>query len=328
MRALLVVILTAVLICGGVIGGVMYVARRRAAMKAPRPAQVTLKTQEAMPNGIIRPQHTVSFGADVDGNIELFLVEVGEEVFEGQPLARIGAGNLDIDRQNASHAVEAAQDAVSKAEALVTTAQAEVSRADADAVRSRQDMEAAQRVSDRQSMLFREGATPRKTYEKAVAEFEAAAKEFQVIDNARRAARDALRMAEQKVDAAKKTVLERTEALEAAEQAFQNSEVHSKVEGLLVARKGEVGQPASEAGQDMFTIATDIYALEVAVQPKEEILKNVYPGKQVTVLILDIEGMGIPGEVLRITEEKQVVVQFASSTPAIRPGMRAEVRLQ
>jgi multidrug efflux pump subunit AcrA (membrane-fusion protein) len=181
MRAIFVVILTAVLICGGVIGGVFYVARQRAALKARRPAAVTLKPMEAMPNGIIRPQHTVSFGAEVEGNIEAFLVEVGDEVFEGQALARIGAGNLDIDRQNASHEVEAAHDAVSKAEALATAAQMEASRADADATRSRQEMDRTQRISDRQSALYREGATPRVTYEKAVADFDAASKEFQVM---------------------------------------------------------------------------------------------------------------------------------------------------
>src|SRR5436305_4451443 len=78
-------------------------------------------------SGTIRPQHVVTVGSKVEGNIEAFMVDVGTEVFEGQVLARIGAGGLESEREAAMHGVESAQDQVSKAEAAINSARVEAS---------------------------------------------------------------------------------------------------------------------------------------------------------------------------------------------------------
>ena len=327
MRAIWLVITLAVVISAAVLGGVFWVAKRRAARVPVQPRAALAKALENMPSGLIRPQHVVTFGSTLPGDIEAFTVDVGEDVFEGEVLARIGAGELETDRQNATLAVEKAQNDVSAAEAAVNTARMEMSRAEADALRARAALDKAQKTADRQGTLFRAGATPRLVYEKAVADFDAATKEYQIMDNALRAGRDGVRQAEQQVEAAKKRVAEMTDALDSIEQEFENAEVKSPVDGMLVARKGEVGKPAAYAGDQMFTVATDIYSLEVVVEPKPDLLKAIYPGQQVTVLVLDLQSAGLPGEVSEIKDGK-VVVQFNSTTPAIRPGMRAEVRLK
>jgi multidrug resistance efflux pump len=323
-----VVILLSVCISVAVLGGVYWVGTHRPPAPPAKPGAALAKALEKMPTGVIRPQHVVSFGSTMTGNIEAFTVEVGEDVFQGQVLARIGAGELETDRQNATLDLEKTQEDVSKAEANVNTARMELSRAEADAARSRLALDRTQKVADRQSTLFRAGATPKLAYEKAVAEYEAATKDFEVMDNALRAARDGVRQAELQVEAAKRRVTEKAGALEAIDQDFENAEVKSTVDGVLVQRKGEIGKPASEAGNDMFTVATDIFALEVVVEPTPDILKTVFPGEQVTVTVLDLQSTGMPGEVKEITQSGQVVVQFNSTTAAIRPGMRAEVRLK
>src|SRR4051794_4919863 len=140
MRAIWVILL-AVVISAGVLGAVFWVGRHRAAPPPAKPGAALAKALEHMPSGVIRPQHFVSFGSTLSGNIEAFTVEVGEDVFQGQVLARIGAGDLEAERQNAAQAVEKAQTEVSKSEALVNAAQMEMSRADADAARARSELD-------------------------------------------------------------------------------------------------------------------------------------------------------------------------------------------
>jgi len=99
------------------------------------------------------------------------------------------------------------------------------------------------------------------------------------------------------------------------------------VDGLVVERKGEVGKPVPEAGGALFQIATDIYALEVALDPEPAVLQRMRPGDPALVMILDLQTGGLPGTVKEI-KGTQAIVEFTSTMPAIRPGMRADVRLR
>src|SRR5437879_66408 len=125
----------------GVLGGALSVRVRRQHAAPPSPSgAATVTNPEVTISGTIRPQHVVKVGAQVAGNIETFMVDVGEEVFEGQVLARIGAGGLESERESAAHAVESAQDKVSKAEQAILSARMEASRAGADAQRARNNL--------------------------------------------------------------------------------------------------------------------------------------------------------------------------------------------
>ena len=112
-------------------------------------------------------------GATVEGNIEAFLADVGDEVFQGQVLARIGAAGLESDREAAADAVEYAQDQVGKAEAGVNSARLEASRADADEPALAHAAGSGRQVYDRQKTLHTAGATPQ-VFEKAQRDYEAA----------------------------------------------------------------------------------------------------------------------------------------------------------
>jgi hypothetical protein len=46
------------------------------------------------------------------------------------------------------------------------------------------------------------------------------------------------------------------------------------------------------------------------------------------VIVPDLQTGGMPAEVKEIKEDGQVVVEFNSAVPAIKPGMRADVRLK
>jgi len=329
MRGKWIPVLAGVVLFALAVGVVVWRGRRHPV--APPKAAVTAAAIAAARNevtlqGKIRPQHITGVGASVSGFIEAFLVEPGQDVYQGQVLARIGAQGLESAREVAQAALERAQEQVSQAEAVVTAARLELSRAEADAQRSRMAMERAERASTRQQTLFREGATPRLVYEKALQEYEAALKEYDLIDATMRTGREHIQSGMDQVAGAKKIVADKTQALEDAQDNLAAAEVHSPVDGYVVSRKGEVGGSAG-ISDELFQIATDLYALEVAVEPKAELLKRIVPGQEALVLVLDLQNTAMPG-VVREIKDNQIIVEFNSTLPTIKPGMQADVRFK
>jgi len=298
---------------------------------APPPVRLAgaavIASHEITLQGKIRPRHIVGVAAPPIGMVEALPVEVGQEVFRDQVLARVGAQGLESAREAAASDLEHAQDQVAKAAAAVTTARMEESRADADAGRARMALDRAEKTYSRQRTLFTQGATPRLTFEKAESEYQGLVKEFEIMDAGARAARDQVQNALREVTAKKKIVQDREQQVEEAQGNLQAAEVRSPVDGTVVGRKAEIGKPAIDGGGEFFQIATDLYALEVTLEPKPEELKRIQPGQQAMVLILDLQSQGLPGAVREI-KGNQVVVEFESNSPAIKPGMVADVRLK
>ena len=328
MRGKWIPVLLGVVLIALAVGTVVWRGRRH---PVPPPAAVTAAAIAAAQNevtlqGKIRPQHITGVGPTISGFIEAFLVEPGQEVYQGQVLARIGAQGLESEREVAQAALERAQEQVSKAEVGVTAARMELSRAEADAQRSRIALDRAERASARQQTLFREGATPRLVYEKTLKEYEAALKDYDLIDATVRTGREHIQSGVDEVNAAKKAVAERLGQLEEAQDNLSAAEVHSPVDGYVVSRKGDVGGSAGLSDQ-LFQIATDLYALEVAVEPKAEVLKRIVPGQAALVLVLDLDGAAMPG-VVREIKDNQAIVEFNSTLPSIKPGMQADVRFK
>jgi multidrug resistance efflux pump len=320
-------VLTAVLLAGGVIA--LLVARRKPAPGPARPAEAVQAEapKELTLQGKIRPQHVIGVAENVPGFIEALLVEPGQDVYQGQVLARIGAQGLESAREAASAAVERAQEQVTRAESALNAARMEASRSEADAMRARMARERVEKVYSRQRTLNQEGATPRLTYEKAAADYEAAQKEASIMDAAARAGRDRVQSATEELSGARKIVAARSRDLEQAQQDLSAAEVHSPVDGYVVSRKGEVGKSADDLGSDFFQIATDLYALEVELEPRAQDLNRMIPGMLALVLVLDVQSGAMEGKVKEIKEGK-VTVEFGSANPAIRPGMMADVRFR
>src|ERR1039457_5385794 len=162
------------------VGVVVWRGRRHPApppRAAATAAAIAVAQNEVTLQGKIRPRHIASVGPAVSGFIEAFLVEPGADVYEGQVLARIGAQGLESARE---------------------VAQAALGRAEADAQRSRMAMERAERSTARQQTLFREGDTPRLVYEKALQEYEAALKDYQLIDAMVRTGRERTHRSEER----------------------------------------------------------------------------------------------------------------------------------
>jgi multidrug resistance efflux pump len=320
-------LVVAVVVAAGIGAGALSHRLRKAAPPAPRTAAAAIVNgNELVLPGTVQAQHVTNVSAEIDGNIEAFTAEVGDEVFEGQVLARIGSAGVETAREQAAAAVEAAQQAVSSAESALAGARLEQSRADADLQRSKTQVDRVQKDFERQKMLHDHGATPKLKYDATVTQYEAAVKDFDIMDKSDRAARDAVRSANDQLAQARQALAERGEALDNAEGAFAAAELRAPVAGTIVARKGELGKPAREF-PDLFQIATDLFALEVAADARPEQLKRLYPGENAVVVLLDLGTAGLAGRVREI-KDQQAIVEFNSNVPAVKPGMKAEVRIK
>jgi len=289
--------------------------RNSGAALIPAATEVTL-------TGKLRPLHIVTVGAE--GGVDALLVDVGEDVFTGEVLARVGASGLAERRDAAATAVSAAEDVASKAESQVANARLEASRAEADWQRSRAALDKARAVFERQEMLHQHGATPRLTWEKAQRDVESAQQEYDAMEKAARLSADRLQSALNDLGAAQKAVAGRNQELAAARGGTESGEVHSPVDGTVVARHGEVGQPA---GMDLFEIATDMFALEVAVEPEPDVLQRLRPGEPALVSIRDLQNAGFTGEIREI-KDKTAIVEFNCALAGVRAGMPVEVRVK
>jgi len=308
----------------------ILVARRKplpAAASNPSPAARIENSNELTLQGKIRPQHVVGVAASIPGFIESFLVEPGQDVYQGQVLARIGAQGLESTREAAQVAVERAQEKVTRLESAVASARMESSRADADAQRAQMALDRVEKIYSRQRTLHAEGATPRLTYEKALADYEAATKEYEIMGAASRAGREHVQLALNDVATARKAVAGKNQELADAQDELSNAELRSPVDGFVVGRKGEPGKRAEDYGADFFQIATDLFALEVELEPKAADLARFIPGMPALVLVLDVQASAMEGKVKEIKDGK-VIVEFGSGNPAIRPNMLADVRFR
>jgi multidrug resistance efflux pump len=254
-------------------------------------------------------------------------VEPGAEVYTGQVLARIGAQGLGSARDAAQADLERAQDTATKAEAAANAARFELAHADSDAQRSLTALERTEKSFTRQETLYREGATPRLTFEKAQRDFEAAKKDYEIVSATVRTANENVQTLAAELTGAKKIVADRLRQLEDAKASLAAAEVHSPVDGYLVGRKGEIGQDALASGSDFIQIATDLYALEAVLELTPEQLKRIAPGTPALVVVLDLQTPAMQG-VVREIKDNRAIVEFNSTFPAIKPGMIASVRLQ
>jgi HlyD family secretion protein len=277
--------------------------------------------------GRIQAQHVVPVGAPVTGTIDSFLVDIGQDVSEGQLLARIASHGLESAREEAVRAAQNAQEKVNSIEGRIIAARLEASRARADASRSRDQFERAEKTYLRQQMLNREGATPRLVYEKAEREFETARAEFKSLDELARQAESRAGDLVRDLDAARRALEEQNAELESATAQSAGAEIRSPVSGILVARKGEPGRLIGpEDAKDLLEIAADLSQLAVIIHVEPPALQRIRPGQDALVIVADLNGV-IPATVKEI-KGSDVTLSFVSPSPVIRPGMTAQVRLK
>jgi HlyD family secretion protein len=315
----------------GIGAGAISLLHREAASKA-QPARAAEPTPPAMGDislpAKIQAQQVVSVAPQIAGEILELLVEPGQEVYEGELLVRISNQGLQTEHETATTAGEVAQARLSKAESAVLAARMEASRARADAMRSRSDLELADKVYRRQKFLYSEGATPRLVYEKSEKEFESAKQQHESLEALAKQTEERVDALNAEAENARKILADKLKALEDATAHMQAGEVHSPVNGLVVALKGEPGKAVHPGeGNEIVSIAVNLSELQAVVEAHPSFLKRIKPGQQMMVFLADVPGEGVPGTVKEVAGD-QAVVTFTSPSSLIKPGTTAQVRMR
>jgi len=312
------------------IAGSAFYFLRQPKKPATPPPKIERKVEKAGPAtvafpGKVRAQHSVPVRATVNGEVGSFLVDPGQDVYEGQLLARIVNPGLETAREAAAKDVETAQGRINSLESAIIAARLEASRAATDATRAKDEAERTGKIYSRQAMLQSEGATPRLVYEKSKREFESAQAGLQSLDALSRQAGDRVASLAQELQSAKRAIDDKNQQLEETQVNLAAADVHSPVTGIVVARRGEAGKMLGpEDASELFRIAVDLSLLEAAFPADPATLTRLTPGQAVSVAIPDLQIHAIPAAVKRVNNG-EAIAGFVSPNANIRPGMNCSV---
>jgi multidrug resistance efflux pump len=304
---------------------------RQSAHRKPAQSPKTVQAAPAPVNdvslqGVVQAQRVVDVPVPIDGTIENFGAEIGQDVFEGQLLAHVRNQRLDTALESAQADLEKLKDRVTGLESSIIAERLEASRARADASRAKSDFERAQKAFERQQMLYREGATPRLVFEKSQREYTAAKEDLDMKEALAQQTEDRVSRLSADRDLAEKRLNDQTEMLEQAKADVAAGDVLSPVDGVVISRMGSPGDEVQRGVEGFFRIAVALSAMEVTVQPEPAVLPRIKIGQPVAIHCAEVPDE-ITGAVREITEGR-VVVDFTSPTPAIRPGLTAQVLIK
>jgi multidrug resistance efflux pump len=323
-----------VVILLAIAAGALWVWRQDHAKKAaPREAAAQQTPAALAPgaeislSGKVQATHVVEVPAAIEGAIDVFHVEVGQEVYEGQLLASIKNTTLESSRDLAAQELEQVQTRVINLDSSIISARLEASRAAADASRSRSEFERQQKLFQRQQLLYREGATPRLTYERTQKDFLAAQDEFNAMQGVAAGQDEKVASLTREAETARRILSDKHAELERAKSDLAATEVHAPVDGIVLARRGEPGLEVSREVKDLFQIATDLGSLQVVLSPEPPMLARIEPGEPALVFLAEVANEPLAG-IVSAVKDNQVLVDFESPTPAIKPGLTAQVRLK
>jgi len=255
-------------------------------------------------SGLVTPVETVQVQPLIEGQpIEALLVDVGDRVEQGQPLARLSDTALTLRK---------GQLEASRAAALAAIAQAEAQRVEAQSA-----ADEAVRVRDRAEQLRAQGSGTQALADQANAQ---AASALARVTAAQQGARAAEAQRDQVVAQIADIDLQ-----------LQRTLVIAPVAGLVTARNAQVGAIASAAGQPMFTLIRD-GLLELHADVAERDVLRLAPGQPASLRAAGLADP-LPGRVRLVeptvdTASRLGRVRIAIDTPdRLRAGMFAEAEI-
>lgn len=307
------------------------------AAAAPPPAPVAAATsatwlevqpttlEEQVPAvGTLRARQTTRVGAEVAGEVEAVLVDVGARVKKDQPLVRLDATFFEIEAGQRRAEVEAAKARLASAEQGIQTAAADVEHAQAalaDAALELERMRALWEKPEGQAPSI-----PKSRYDDAVFGHREADARLRSAESRTGEAR--ARRAEAQVG-----VQLATEALRWAEERLRRTVVTAPYDGVVTARLVDPGEPVTATPVTHLLEVQETGVLYLEFSLPQELFAAVREGAPVR---FDVEG------VEDAAEATEVALVFPTIDPATRsfrcravlegrprysPGMLARVRV-
>ena len=276
--------------------------------------------------GRIQARNVMNVAPPIAGVLDELLVNVGDQVFEGQVLARIHNSGLDAAQATAKADLDKEQAKETDLEAQLIAARLDASRSRADVARARVEYDRTQKVFERQKLLFEADATPRLTYEKAQKDYETAKSEFDGYSTNAQTAEDRVASLTKDVEVAKALMESKNKDLENAQAHAAGGEMRSPVNGMVVGLQAKTGDSVDPGMKDMFVIALDLSSLEVVVDADPATAQKIRQGQPALIQIAEAPS-AIEGAV-REVKSGQVFVDFTSPSAAIKPGLTAQVKFK
>jgi len=322
MRGRWMLAIAGVVALGLVAGG--FVAFRRSPIAPALRRTVPVAPAEITLTGTIQAAHVINVPVPVDGTIDQFMADVGQHVTEGEVLARIRNPKRAAGQQVAKLEAEQAQNHLSQLESALIAARLEVSRSEADATRIELDLTQAEKTFERQKTMFQEGVTPRLAYEKAEHEYNSLKAAAQNLAEIAKNAADRVDSTTKELEPARKVLAQKTSELEDAGAEAAVGEVNSPTDGVVIARRGRLGQPVTPALTDLFQIAVDPLVLEAVANVEPQ--ARIQPGQAAALLIA---GAGNPMTgTVREMKSGQVFIDIQNPSPLVQRGMAVQIKIK
>jgi multidrug resistance efflux pump len=285
--------------------------------------------------GAVVPAQTIRVSARVGGTVREVLVDAGDQVKEGQVLARLDRAEAELGLKQAEAAVERAKAIVIESEAQVAQRQAEIHEAEAAVKAATAQRRFQQAQMDRMRDLFKNHSIDQRLVDEA--ENKHLAAEAQV----RQAEAHLATMQAGTVKAHLATARADLAAAEArrdlAKLRVEAAEVRSPIAGTVLARHINAGDFAAGPAQGRPTVlfeVADLSRLDVVAQVPERDYARVKPGQSCEVRIDAVPGTVYKGRVARVapalspsmrTAAARVRLEVPREDHALRPGMYGSV---
>jgi multidrug resistance efflux pump len=309
--------------------GAFEFARWRTAHK-PKPAPVA--AAPALPGevtfaGHVQPRTIVNVAPQLEGVLDTYFVELGQEIYQAQLLGRVRNPELDQAQKHGQSELDQAELRVTKLTGEQLAARLESSRAAADQARAHSEVERLQKNYDRQKGLWEAGATPRLAWEKAQKDYTDAKADIDRQDVAVKSAAEHEASIDRDLEAANHAVSDATTALEHARGGAGSAEIHSPVDGIVLARKELQGQRVDPSMTDLMQIATDLTSLQAVATPDASVLPRIHAGQAAAVRIPEVNPDPMNGTV-REVRGADVIVDFTSPVAITKLDLAAQVMIK
>lgn len=322
------ILIAGIVVLGSAAAGALVWYRRHA------PPPLVQQTQTGPPSGteitlegLIRAVERVPVNAPVSGVLEEFAVAPGDEVYEGQVIGRIANDAIREDEVEARLELERAEARLRAAEAELTALRLEESRLSAEASRARGELARVEKIYQRQSVLIREGATPKLVFQRAEEDYKQAAQERDRVEALLAAAQDRLREAAAGLENVRKALAESQAKLDEARSRAASCNIVAPVDGIVVQIRKSPGETVEEGFEGLVEIASEWTHLELLADAPEAYAKRLGPGDAALIVLAELPQGALEAQVKSV-DRQQVVIAFTSPSPLVRPGMTAVARLK
>jgi multidrug efflux pump subunit AcrA (membrane-fusion protein) len=300
--------------------------------EAPAPVQVTAVTQEPIRHivagdGVLFPQDQTSVMPNISKPVLKFYANRGDHVKQGQLLAVLESRDLAAAVANAKSQLNQAELNLHTVE--LASVPESVVKAETDVESDKQQLDAAQKLLDSQTELFRQGALAGRRVDEARVQFVTAKTQLQAAQEHLRALNSVSKG--DQISTARAQVQTAQAQLQAADAQLGYAEIHSPKSGVIADRpiyEGEMAVP----GTPLITVV-DISRVVARINIPQNQGNLIKVGQPAEVIQAD-SGQQVSGKVVVVSPATdansttlQVWVQAENPGERLKPGSSVHVKV-